>query len=610
MNCLRKIVFLGAFYAFSCLQGVHGLETLEDRVTDYFNVRSEAALFQIYQQPDIIDPASGLPSFDIYEAGNGDEKKIPNFAASYTKGFEHDAVTGLVTQAGAASFNQMVVALESSSQADFNAIVLAGARKLVSPQTALMYSLQGRPITLFPGFVLEGLQTAESAAQLIEVQLQAIMRHVKFEEYGTGLGTDSDGAGGSKALKACAILNRLGDAFQGPRDSSTGTVTPRVLFRGISSGVLTGPYQSQFALHDVSPLFSYNTVPHSQFVPEVSATEFGVSWDDFIAIENGNIPRPYGADKSILNGRFFGPAKRHIIMGSDFSTMFHEDGPCEAFYYATQILLNHGFPFNPDSPYSNGTITKEAPFVSMGPIEIFSVLAEASHEAIKTVWAYKWLAHRSIRPEVFAGLVHRAKMTGNNEFELHESLFDQELSDWIIAYNKRQSDLGIVPDDRDRLSLEEASTYLLSQQYPEASPLHPSFLSGHASIAGACATVLKAYFNGDTKISDFLTPVKPSSDGATLIPLSDLEGAKEMTVNSELHKLASNACLGSRNFAGIHYRRDADRGCELGEAVAIQWLIDQARKHNEDTFTGFSITKFNGAKIRITKNGVTSGAKP
>lgn len=580
-------------------------ESSTDRLANNFNACKEAAFFQCYSEISGIDT-----TFDIFASGNGDENAFGNsFAGSFTKGFEHDPETGLVTAQGAANFKKLVTAMSSGKQADFNVLVRDGARKFVSPQTALMFSLEGRPIQFFSGFQPPKIQSAEGAAQLIEIYLQAIMRHVKFAEYGTGDGTDNDGDGGSKAERACAILNSLGQAFQGPRDPSTGTVTPRVLFRGISQGVLTGPYQSQFCLHDVSPLFSYNTVPHKQLVPAVSLTEFGVTWADFVAIENGDIPRPYGADKSVLNGRFFGPA-RYAISGADLGTMFHEDGPCEAFYYATQILLNHGCPFNPDSPYINGTMPNEVPFVSCGPIEIFSVMAEASHEAIKAEWAQKWLAHRNLRPEAFAGLVHRAVVTENNEFGLHASLFKEELLNWVLAYNQRQADATIVPDMRDRLSLEEAGTYLLSQEYPEASPLHPASFSGHAAIAGACATVLKAYFNGDAKIASFLTPVKPNADGSALVNLSNEEGAQELTVNSELNKLAFNACLGSRNFAGIHYRCDGDRGCVLGEQVAIQWLIDQARKHREEKFTGFSITKLDGSKIRITKDGVTSGAKP
>ena len=38
-----------------------------------------------------------------------------------------------------------------------------------------------------------------------------------------------------------------------------------------------------------------------------------------------------------------------------------------------------------------------------------------------------------------------------------------------------------------------AKTYLLGLTYPEGSPLHPSYPSGHATLAGACITVIKAF---------------------------------------------------------------------------------------------------------------------
>src|SRR4051812_7614099 len=49
-------------------------------------------------------------------------------------------------------------------------------------------------------------------------------------------------------------------------------------------------------------------------------------------------------------------------------------------------------------------------------------------------------------------------------------------------------------------------TYLLPQAYPEGCPLHPSYPAGHATIAGACVTILKAFFNENFVIPH---PVRP-----------------------------------------------------------------------------------------------------
>ncbi len=44
--------------------------------------------------------------------------------------------------------------------------------------------------------------------------------------------------------------------------------------------------------------------------------------------------------------------------------------------------------------------------------------------------------------------------------------------------------------------------WLLPQVYPEGSPLHPSYGAGHASVAGACVTMMKALFDESYVIED------------------------------------------------------------------------------------------------------------
>ena len=95
-------------------------------------------------------------------------------------------------------------------------------------------------------------------------------------------------------------------------------------------------------------------------------------------------------------------------------------------------------------------------------------------------------------------------------------------------------------------------SFLLSQAFPEGSPTHPSFRPGW-SVAGACITVLKFFFDGDAV---FEQPVVPSSDGLALEPYT---GPHDLTVNGELHKLAHNISFGHGIHAGIHWRSDTDR---------------------------------------------------
>jgi hypothetical protein len=134
-------------------------------------------------------------------------------------------------------------------------------------------------------------------------------------------------------------------------------------------------------------------------------------------------------------------------------------------------------------------------------------------------------------------------------------------------------------------------TYLLPQAYPEGAPTHPAYPSGHAVIAGACVTMLKAFFDESFVIPD---PVEAVHDGLSLAPY---KGGAPLTVGGELNKLASNIALG-RNTAGIHWRSDGIEGLKLGEAVALSMMVDM-RGCFYERFAGFSLTKFDGTTITV-----------
>jgi hypothetical protein len=126
--------------------------------------------------------------------------------------------------------------------------------------------------------------------------------------------------------------------------------------------------------------------------------------------------------------------------------------------------------------------------------------------------------------------------------------------------------------------------------FPEGSPTHPAYGAGHATVAGACTTILKAFFDESYIIPN---PVVPDPTGTTLVPYV---GAP-LTVGNELNKLASNVGIG-RNIAGVHWRSDYTESLKLGEEVAISMLRDQRLCYNEP-FTGFNLTKFDGTTITV-----------
>jgi len=105
--------------------------------------------------------------------------------------------------------------------------------------------------------------------------------------------------------------------------------------------------------------------------------------------------------------------------------------------------------------------------------------------------------------------------------------------------------------------------------------------------------MLKAFFDESQLITN---TVVASADGLSLLPLDDVP----LTVGGEINKLAFNVAMG-RDFAGIHYRSDAEDGLRLGEEVAIAMLSDLVRTYNED-FSGFQFTRLDGTAVQISRN--------
>ena len=61
---------------------------------------------------------------------------------------------------------------------------------------------------------------------------------------------------------------------------------------------------------------------------------------------------------------------------------------------------------------------------------------------------------------------------------------------------------------------------------------------------------------------------------------------------AELHKLAHNVSFGHGIHPGIHWRSDTDYSILLGEAVAIDFLMDQIFSYQENF--DIAITKIDG----------------
>jgi hypothetical protein len=152
----------------------------------------------------------------------------------------------------------------------------------------------------------------------------------------------------------------------------------------------------------------------------------------------------------------------------------------------------------------------------------------------------------------------------------------------------------VLDSEAVQASFAKYGDYFLSQSFPEGSPTHPAYPTGHGSVAGACITVLKFFFDGDFVVPN---PMVPANDGLSLLPYTGGD-AGQLTVAGELNKLANNVSFGHGVIAGIHWRTDTSSSIQLGEAVAISMLQDRAATYAEPFTVTFQ--KIDGTTATIS----------
>jgi hypothetical protein len=512
----------------------------EDRVTRSLALRTEI---------------TGADSFTASptQVDNGDEALYADKSGTYTKGVLQEAI-GLVDLAAYTSFKQ---ALSSGDPADFEKIVLGGPRTLNGPQGGLAFYLDCEDASQFAVPPAPALASEEYATELVEMYWASLLRDVAFTDY------KSSGPG-SVAAKAAAELSSM-PAYAGPRDSG-GQVTPDLLFRGGFVGDTVGPYVSQFLLQPTM----FGSLPIvQQYITNKAGKDFMLSEAEFLHVQNG---QPTGKKLTPL------PKPLYLHNGRGLAAYTHDDVLYEAYFVAYLVLntINGGssVPLNPGNPYV-GSKTQNG-FASLGQPDIAATIAAVADEALKAVWYQKWWVHLRHRPESGGAIVHLQKTGQGGSIQGHVS--NTVLNSQAVA-----------------TSFTANNSYFLSQAFPEGSPTHPAYPTGHGAVAGACITALKFFFDGNFEITN---PVVSSADGKSTTPYVAPPGEKPLTVNGELHKLANNISFGHGIHAGIHWRSDTLTSIQLGEAVALSYLRDRARTYNEHF--SVSLTKVDGSVATIT----------
>ncbi|MES1243885.1 MAG: vanadium-dependent haloperoxidase [Acidobacteriota bacterium] len=466
---------------------------------------------------------------------NGDEERLPNRIACYSKGLPH----GAGGEPDRKAYDVLLKALRSGDPEDFERIPLGGFVKLANPQAAFAYELigpDGCQVELAPA---PAFDSAAQAGELVELYWHALLRDVPFVEYGSH----------PLVRKAAEDLSHLSD-FRGPK-------TPESLLRGGWSGAgagdLAGPYVSQFLLKPIP----FTPIRVEQKIrTAVPGLDFMTDWDEWLGIQNGKIA---GVNR-------FDTQARYIRNGRDLGEYVHRDFTYQAFLGACLMALKLGTLADGGNPYKHSRT--QSGFTTFGQPYLFYLIAVVTQTALKACWYQKWMVHRRLRPEEMGGRVeaHARKLA---EYPLHADLLGS----------------AAVEEVRSRFG-----SALLPQAYPEGCPTHPSYPAGHAVIAGACVTALKACLDESHELPE---TVVASADGLSLLPWQ----GPPLTVGGELDKLAGNIAYG-RNFAGIHWRSDATEGLRLGEAVAIE-VLEEMRFTGNELFAGFSLRRFDGTRVSV-----------
>jgi hypothetical protein len=487
---------------------------------------------------------------------NGDENRYSDKSGSYSKPLKQDDVC-LVNQAAWASFKK---ALKSGKMSDFEAIIVGGTRTLNGPQSSYAFDLECLDSVQFGNAPASGdpnsppivppfdqVTSPAYGTQLIEMYWASMLRDVAFTDYGSN----------ATAQAAAAELTTSLD-YRGPRDGS-GNVTTDLLFRGAFQGETIGPCMSQLM---ITPC-AYGSQPlDMQTITYLPGIDYMTDTATFLDVQNGISTGLSNQTDSV---------RRYLHDFRGLAAYTHVDVLYQGYFTALMALQSLKVPNNPGNPY-NGSKTQNG-FDTFGGPDFAASLGEVAARALHKVWYQKWLVHLTHRPEWGGGLVHQALIGQPRQAVPNANVLNSQ----AVAQ-----------------SFSKYGTYLLSQTFPEGSPAHPSYPTGHGTVAGACITILKFFFDGNFVIPN---PLVPSNDGLSLLPYTGGD-AGQITVNTELNKLARNVSFGHGVGAGIHWRTDTDYSMLLGEAMALSYLQDKAQTYHEK-FT-VSLTKLDGTVVTIS----------
>ncbi|BCS35991.1 phosphoesterase [Luteitalea sp. TBR-22] len=386
-------------------------------------------------------------------ASTTDETDVPAHLAMFSKGLPHDAF-GIVDPAAYAALAR---AASGAGEARFEDVPLGGRRRLVSPQAAFAYALEGLDAAMLGAPAPPSFASATFAQDAIEAYWLALTRDVPFAMQAVD----------PLVARAAQDLTRAGR----PTSPASLAAMP---------GAARGPVVSQFLLRAV-PMGAQ--VLSARVPAQAAGESFLTTWDEWLASQNGDLP---SRDVSTTG-------RRYICCGRDLATWTRTDYPGQAGLQAALLLESLRAPVTPDHPYVRSR--NQAGYVTFGLPFIVDLASRVAMHALRAAWFHKWVLHRRLRPEELGGRMEAAASGA-------------PVAAWPDARFLQSAACG---EARRR-----TGGFLLPVAWPEGAPIHPAYPAAHAATAGAMVTVLKAYYASDWELPD---PVEPTPDGQELVAI-------------------------------------------------------------------------------------------
>jgi hypothetical protein len=476
----------------------------------------------------------------VRNASNGDERRYADKRASFSKTLPHNDLG----EVEAPAYARFVAIVERGDPSGFDEMPrdALAVERLNDPQAMYAYDLVASDSAASKLAPPPTFASARMALEMGELYWHALTLDAQLVAFETN----------ALIAAAAADLN----SFSVPLEKGL-PMSPSTLFRCRFAGSLKGPFVSQFLWLDVP--YGPTSISQRYRFP-APGQKFLTDAGTWLACQRG----------AAMKEKLVAGEPRWAATNGDLAAFVHKDFSYQAYMHAALTAMSYGpEALSPTNPYRSSKT--QFGDITFGNKMFLTLIAQAALIAQKTSYYHKWLIHRRLRPEVTAGRIEY-QATGRKEYGIHPDVLRSE----ALARTKALY-----------------SSVFLPVAYPEGCPTHPSYPAAHACTAGACVTVLKAFFN-----EDFVIPnaVVANSTGEALAPYRETS----LTLGGEFEKLGANISF-ARHAAGVHYRSDSMAGLLAGEAQALSLLSDYSRTFNEH-FDGFELTLFDGKRVQI-RNG-------